>query len=430
MSFLADIMNRNLKRKERFIMKREKIPAKESIEKVYEELKRKKYSIHTIKQYRNCYNGLLKYMNKIGETDYTAELGLNYIRQKFGIEIEGLYGKQPRETHTTMRALQVLWDCEEIGSIIANARYQTKPFECPANFSEEYADYLEECRIRRYTISGKKSHLSILQKFLVFIEDANISGSNEIASGDILKFITSYSGCSTRYIATIVSVLKSYLNFLLSKGYILHDLSRSLPKVKIIRDAILPSSWKKEDVQKLLNSIDRNNPEGKRDYAALLLVARLGLRAGDIRTLKLSSFNWIRKEISIVMQKTKQPLQLPILDDVGWAVIDYLKNGRPETASECVFIRHKAPYDSFGSHNLFSKMISRRMNKAGIKIQGKHGLHSLRSTLARIMLENNTPLPVISEALGHQNIQTTRIYLNIDVEGLKRCALDPEEVQP
>jgi len=203
-----------------------------------------------------------------------------------------------------------------------------------------------------------------------------------------------------------------------------------LPKVKISRGGFLPSSWKKEDVQKLLSAIDRNNPEGKRDYAILLMVTRLGLRASDIRTLKLRNINWNRKEISIVMQKTKQPLTLPLFGDIGWALIDYLKNGRPGTVSDYVFIRHKAPYDGFSDHNCLSRMIGRRMSKAGIKMAGKHGLHSLRSTLARVMLENEAPLPVISAALGHQNIQTTSIYLSIDIEGLKKCALDPEEVCP
>jgi integrase/recombinase XerD len=193
------------------------------------------------------------------------------------------------------------------------------------------------------------------------------------------------------------------------------ELTGCLPKVRIMRNAFIPSVWKHDDVKKLLNSIDRNNPLGKRDYAILLLVTRLGLRVSDIRSLKLTDLNWNRKMLSIVMQKTKHPLELPILDDVGWAIIDYLKNGRLQTVSNCVFIRHKAPYDGFSDHNCLSRMLGRHMHKAGIDMScQKHGLHSLRSTLARVMLENGTPLPVISEALGHQNIQTTSIYLKID----------------
>jgi len=150
----------------------------------------------------------------------------------------------------------------------------------------------------------------------------------------------------------------------------------------------------------------------------------------DIRGLKLNNLNWSRKTISLTMQKTKQPLKLPLLDDTGWAIIDYLKNGRPETRCDAVFVRHRAPYDSFGENESFYRELHRYMIKAGLKIPlDIHcGLHSLRSTLARNMLEARVPLPVISEVLGHQSINTTSIYLKIDLDGLKRCALDPEEV--
>jgi len=200
--------------------------------------------------------------------------------------------------------------------------------------------------------------------------------------------------------------------------------------VKYSRHAFICPVWKQEDIGRLLNVIDRNNPMGKRNYALLLLVIRLGLRAGDIRNLKLTDLNWTRKTLSIVMQKTKQPLELPILADIGWALIDYLKNGRPQqTASNNVFIRHKAPYDGFGDFYSFWKTVGSYMNKAEFDTKSqRHGLHSLRSTLACVMLKKGTPLPVISEVLGHQSIQTTSIYLKVDMEGLRNCIIDPEEV--
>ena len=267
----------------------------------------------------------------------------------------------------------------------------------------------------------------ILQKFLVFLDDGGVISSNKITNGIIIEFLSSYSGNSTRSIANVISTLRNYLTFLYQDGIIETDLAICLPKVRVTRNAFIPSVWKQDDVKILLDSIDRHNPRGKRDYAILLLVTRLGLRVSDIRSLRLTDLNWNRKILSIIMQKTKQPLELPLLDDIGWAIIDYLKNGRPQTISDCVFIRHKAPYDGFSSN--LGKMLGRYMNRAGIKMSGQqHGLHSLRSTLACVMLKNGTPLPVISEALGHQNIQTTSIYLKIDMDGLRNCVIDPEEV--
>jgi integrase len=162
----------------------------------------------------------------------------------------------------------------------------------------------------------------------------------------------------------------------------------------------------------------------------LLLAIRLGLRIGDIRSLKKSSIDWDRNTINLKMAKTGQPIELPLLKDIGWAIIDYLQNGRPATNSECLFVRHRAPFNAIGGRGSFTKELHRYILKAGLNVpEGqRHGMHSLRSTLARNMLEIKSPLPIISEALGHQSVNTTSIYLKIDIEGLRKCALDPEEV--
>jgi len=98
-----------------------------------------------------------------------------------------------------------------------------------------------------------------------------------------------------------------------------------------MRNAFIPHSWNKEDVLNLLNSIDREDSKGKRDYTIILMVVRLGLRASDIRKMQLIDINQQRRSINIIMQKTHYPIELPLLDDIGWAVIDYLKNERPTT---------------------------------------------------------------------------------------------------
>jgi len=407
----------------------EKLKIHEVTAKILADLQEQNYADYTVGRYRHCYNSLLKYTKERGIEYYSAKVGLDFIQHKFGLSIEGLYGKHPTNVRSTIRGLQVLWDYSEYGTMVIKIRPGKRPFECPVPFIKDYEAFKKVCIARKYTQMGKTSIFSIIQKFLIFLDDAEVTSSNEITSELILKFLSSYSGNSTRYIATIVSNLRNYLTFLYKDGFMEADLSLCLPKVRVMRNAFIPSVWKQEDVKRLLDSIDRHNPKGKRDYAILLLVTRLGLRVSDIRSLKLTDLNWNRKILSIVMQKTKQPLELPLLDDIGWAIIDYLKNGRPQTVSDRVFIRHKAPYDGFTDHNSLSKMLGRHMNRAGIDMTGqKHGLHSLRSTLARVMLENGTPLPVISEALGHQNIQTTSMYLKIDMDGLRNCVIDPEEV--
>jgi integrase/recombinase XerD len=183
-------------------------------------------------------------------------------------------------------------------------------------------------------------------------------------------------------------------------------------------------------VRRLLASVDRGNPNGKRDYAILLMVARLGMRVQDIKEIRLNNLNWATRTIEIVQHKTKQRTSYPILDDIGWAVIDYLKNGRPTTESPHLFVRHHAPFEAFGAYANLYNIIARYMRLASINLRkgAARGMHSLRHTLAGVLLEQGTPLPVISEILGHMSTLSTGVYLKIDLEGLSRCALDPDEV--
>ncbi len=182
----------------------------------------------------------------------------------------------------------------------------------------------------------------------------------------------------------------------------------------------------------MLQSIDRGNPLGKRDFAILLMVAKLGIRVGDLKAIKLSDLSWHSMNICIKQQKTGSSVIFPILDDIGWALIDYLKHGRPtECSSKFLFVRLLAPYEAFREKraNLHS-IITKYTRAAGINIPkgNRHGLHSLRHTLASTLLEKGTPLPVISDILGHMNTKSTSIYLRTNMKGLRQCALDPESV--
>ena len=408
---------------------RKRIPARKIISQIILDLQEQKYAEYTIYRYQLCYQRLLEFMEQRGQQFYYSDIGIEYIKAKFGITIEGLFGTQPPDLRETIRALQILWDYSEYGTVVIKLRPKHKPFESPDGFKSALDAFETDHSQRGLADHTHKTRIHVIKKFIIFLTDAKVTSLEQIDANHIQKFISSYSACSTRYIATIVSILKTFLGLLFTEELVTADLRGCLPHVRIMRQAFVPSSWKVEDVQKMLDSIDRNNPEGKRDYAILLLVTRLGLRVSDIRNLRLGNLNWTRKNITITMFKTKRPLELPLLEDVGWSLIDYLKNGRPESKSDCVFIRHKAPYTGFSDSNTLHRMLSRRMNRAGISMKGqKHGLHSLRSTLARQMLEKGTPLPVISETLGHVSVQTTSNYLKIDLNGLKNCVIDPEEV--
>lgn len=183
-----------------------------------------------------------------------------------------------------------------------------------------------------------------------------------------------------------------------------------------------------EEVQAL--DLDRSSAKGKRDYAILLLACRLGLRAGDIRQLKLDQLHWADSTIEVTQSKTGVPLTLPLTAEVGEALIDYLKSGRPATAHREVFLKVKPPFDPFTANSNLHHIVAywRRLGGIRFRTPQKRGMQSLRHTLATRLLQKGTPFPTIAEILGHTSLESTRIYAKADVEALRSVALDPEEV--
>lgn len=403
----------------------------EAIEFILASLEKQGQAPGTLKNYINSFHVFEKYLDEQGITYVNEKICLEYIYAKTGIKVTSFNGKTLNsKVNRRMKPLHLLLMYMETGDFQYKPRKMKESFDCPKGFLEEYVLFEEECRYQGYANATINSNFQKVQCFLRYLDSVSVKSSGEITISYIKDFINTYDTASVKYIGTILYVLRNYLSFIYEKGFTSCNFSLLLPKIRVMRNASIPYVWKKEDVLKLLGAIDREDPKGKRDYAIILMIVRLGLRISDIRSMKLSSLNWNRKTISFDMQKTKQSIELPLLDDIGWAVIDYLKNGRPATISDCLFVRHRPPFKAFGETETFHKSLHRYMIKAGLDIplNEHHGMHSLRSTLARNMLEAQAPLPVISETLGHQNINTTSIYLKIDIKGLRKCALDPEEV--
>lgn len=394
---------------------------------VLAELKNQSYGQFTISRYRSTYNKLLEYAKHNSVEYYSETVGLDFMYQEFGYRLEGFFGKVPSKESDALHHLMLLWHYQEYSTVEFITRGKKKKFQCPTAFVKEYEAFQDYCRRKEYTQMGMNALLPPVQNFFLYINANKIQSFDEITNETVNTFFTAYADRSIRYIATIG---RNIFKMLYEEKFACLKLWEFVPRVSYSRNAFIPPSWKKEDVLKLLGAIDRGSPVGKRNYAILLLVVRLGLRASDIKALNLSNLDWNKKKISIIQTKTKNRLELPLLDDVGWALIDYLRNGRPKTRSTAVFINHKAPYGAFKMTNGLQHILYKCMRFAGIEIpKDEHcGLHSLRSTLARTMLESGAPLPVISDVLGHESVQSTSVYLKINLDALRKCPIDPEEV--
>ncbi len=403
---------------------------KQRIDDVIIELQNRKYADSTIKSYKLIYNSFLKFLDSIETSEVTEDLLLEYVSMRSGYDVKGFYGKGNTKLNHVMKPIHVLWDYYLTDEITFKIRSKIPPFKCPSQFVDEYESYkdsLHEAGLSKATLLNL---IPTAEKLLMFLDEESIVSFRDLKIAGILDFLKMYKDKAPKYVSTKIYAIRKFLSFLYFERFIEEDIHSKLPRVRIMRNAFIPYTWRVDDVKKLLNVIDRADPKGKRDYAIILLVVRLGLRVSDVRGLCFSQLNWNKKTITLIMQKTQRQLTLPLLDDVGWAIIDYIKNGRPDSRSGRVFIRHRAPYDSVGENESFYRELHRYMVAANIDapLDAHCGLHSLRSTLASVMLEQATPLNIISNTLGHKNTNTTSIYLKIDLKGLRKCALDPEEV--
>ncbi len=171
------------------------------------------------------------------------------------------------------------------------------------------------------------------------------------------------------------------------------------------------------------NSVSRSSGVGKRNYAMVLLASRLGLRASDIAGLRFSNIDWDRSTITLVMQKTGKAIELPLLADVGNAIIDYLQNGRPRSALQSVFLSGRAPYVA-ATKSMVCSAINAIICKSGIDVTAKHhGPHSLRHSLASAMLENGTMMPVISYHVLAEVCAASAICAREFLYAERRCVL-------
>jgi len=218
--------------------------------------------------------------------------------------------------------------------------------------------------------------------------------------------------------------LRRFLHYLYTEHLTHIDLSCVLSSIKNHRAVKVPSVYTPEEIKNIESVVNRTSAIGKRNYAMLLLATRLGLRAGDIRTLRFNNIDWDNNVINIVQEKTKKEVELPLLTDIGEAIIDYIKNGRPRSDYKTIFLSGSHPYEPITTAT-FSTVITDIIYKTGIELKGRrHGVHCLRHSLATTMLQNGTSLPVISATLGHSNTQATMIYLSVNVCNLLRCSLD------
>lgn len=372
----------------------------------------KSYHMNVFKAFTNK---VRSYAEEEGITEYTPELGLTVLRDNYGLDKTAY-----------LYCMNELNDYLAFGAVNPYKGRKPRVYDIPEGFADSLDSYLRyrtDNRICERTLVGDKLYL---ERFFVFLRKQNVNAPQDVSVKNVFAFI----GDLRHYyedgmVSCNVRTVRLYMKHCFEMGIITSDIYSHIPNIRYCKHSKLPSVYTEEEVKKLLASIDMGSPIGKRDHAIILLIARSGLRAGDVADLRFSDIDWDKQRIHRVQLKTKKAVDIPLLNDVGEAIINYLKNGRPvESASDRIFVIHKPPYTHFSAGNV-GNIVSRNMARAGVKnSERKCGSHALRHTLASRLLECSVPMPVISEILGHSDTNMTMTYLRIDIEQLRSCALE------
>ena len=303
-----------------------------------------------------------------------------------------------------------------------NLRWLPRTYKLSGFHAEAFEDYLEYER-KRLRIATFRSYNSVVHEFNDYLIRNNISIITVKCVVDyFMDFLKVNNHPHSFYHRTIV--LKKLLEYLYNKKYTSENLVGCIPKAKYLRTKELPSVYTNEEVLKIMNFIDRNSDIGKRDYAMISLAVFLGLRSTDIVNLRFENIDWQNNEISFTMSKTGKDITLPLLPEIGNAILDYLQNSRRKSELKQIFITDKGPCLQLSTSSVYSSL-KKYISLAKIEVNGrKIGPHSLRHSLATRMLKEGQPLPVISETLGHSDTNVTTVYTTIDFDSLRDCALE------
>lgn len=281
--------------------------------------------------------------------------------------------------------------------------------------------------LKAHGLSEKKtirSYKRIVSNFVEYLLENGINLISGIIEDCIVKFIESRQYRQKEYMETI----RRFLNYLYKERLIAKDYSYVLRSHgKNVKHVKTPSFYSPDEIRQLEESISRTSNVGKRDYAMVALCSRLGLRVSDVANLSFKDINWENNSINIIQYKTGNPLTLPLLPIVGNAIIDYLKNARPKSTSSKIFLSCRPPYGEMNPGSVHSA-IAVAFRESGVDSGDRHhGGHALRFSLAQRMLDKSTPIPVISETLGHTEVDTTMTYIRIDLTHMMGCVLDVPE---
>jgi integrase len=383
------------------------------------------YKDSTMVWYRGAWRRLQRYFTARGVEEFSLDVAMDWVDEACGFFANEQAGTLKQTDGYLFRVAQMLGDWELHGAVVRHyARTVSKLTDDEAAAVARFRAWLRDAERSASTV---RSYGTAAGEFIAFA--GTRGGLEHCDAGMVGAFTATLAGYRAKTVEQKLCALRSFLRFTAETGLACAVTADAVPAVPSRKQSGVPSVWDPGDVARVLDAVDRGNPCGKRDYAIILLVTRLGLRSIDVKRLEFADFDWPGNRLSVAQAKTGSRIWLPLLKDVGWAVIDYVRNGRPASGCPQVFLRHTAPVGPFSDQEHLHQMLVKYARAAHVPLgeERRHGMHSLRHTLATRLMEDGTPVEQIADILGHQSVASTGVYLKSSLGLLAKCALDPDE---
>lgn len=389
-----------------------------------QELSRLGYSKGALNFYRNRWKKLLDFAKTQKQIYHSEKLGLDFLEANYQILEKDFDRVLCQKDTQEIRVIRMIGDFQ-LHNTILRRYYKHKQLLTDPYYIELSNKFRVHCISKDYSDVTVDHYTKQSERFMDYLISQGITRCEDINQILINNYIKTLARYTYKTIEQIICSIRAFLRFLLLNDILKDDLASKTPMIHVRKQTRIPSVWTRDELAKLIEAIDRGNPKGKRDYAIILLACCLGLRCSDIKNLTFGNFHWEEKKLVFIQSKTRILLTLPLPNEVGWAVIDYLKYGRPEIDNPFVFLRLTAPFGAFTKGNHLSGMIKTYMRIAHLPtLKQRRGMHSLRHTAASFLLECDTPLSVISDILGHLDTDSTAIYLKVNTKQLRECPLE------
>ena len=345
------------------------------------------YNPATIKFYEREWKKIQSFLlTEYGDEGFDMERGLTYLEKQYGFQTRYNDGTLSQQRVQLLRVVHMLEDYR-LHQVLTRRYYASKnPIRLNPYYAGIHTGYCNALSSSGLSKSTIGHYTSISMVFMDYLSQKGVRSASAVCLDTCNGYLRTLAGYSLKTVEQNVCTIRHFLRYLQETGMISTNLASEIHMQAVSR------------------------------------------KSSDIKNLRFGNFDWSNKKLSIIQHKTHKPLSLPIPDAVGWAVIDYIKNGRPKYYdTDVVFVKHMPPFDPLSDNDHLENRIIYHMHKAGIRRdKNRHsGFHSLRHCAGSMLLEMETPLPVITSIMGHSDTDVTGIYLKTDLKKLSECVLAP-----